>query len=66
MFESLGGLEKGGQRVLESLVKEAAARNDCGCDEELQRLMGTISISLMRAWDRFLTKRRCDNAASED
>ena len=57
VFETVGGVEKGGQRILESLIKEIWKRTQCTYVEELQRLVSSISLVLMRAWDKAVEKR---------
>ena len=57
VFEATGGVELGGKRVMEGLLKAVAANTDSTPQEVTERVMGRTSIDLQRAWHRSLSRR---------
>ena len=56
VFESTGGLESGGRKVLESMLADVALHTDADKHKVIQRVRARISIDLQRSWHRSVSK----------
>ena len=65
VFETTGGLEPGGQKVLESILAEVAKATGQERSAVVKKVKGRISIDLCRAQHRALRRRRIGNEPSE-